>query len=110
MEPMIRGFNHALHRASSVGAKTKSGARVVQNVARRDARHHMNKKRFGQGQLDKLSKSYDAIRGREQELIDAHGSAQSTGGTSGNPYNGIHPDNVNRKKYLRAARRAFGDV
>lgn len=35
----------------------------------------------------------DAIRGREQQLIDMHGGAKSQGGTSGNAINGISPNN-----------------
>ena len=45
----------------------------------------------------------DAIRGREQQLIDLNGGAKSKGGTSGNKINGISDINPNKKKYLDAA-------
>jgi hypothetical protein len=45
---------------------------------------------FGPAVLDKSSLSKDAIRGREQQLVDAHGGAKSMGGTSGNAINGIN--------------------
>ena len=35
-----------------------------QNIARRDAAHHMNEKGFGPAQLDKSSANPHAIRGR----------------------------------------------
>jgi hypothetical protein len=43
-----------------------------------------HKKGFDAPVLDKSSENADAIRGREQQLIDAHGGAKSAGGTSGN--------------------------
>ncbi len=49
----------------------------------------------------------DAIRGREQLLIEQNGGAKSEGGTSGNKINGISPNNKeNRGKYIRACVRA----
>ena len=41
------------------------------NVEKRDKKHHMNEKGFGPAILDKSSTNKDAIRGREQQLIDA---------------------------------------
>lgn len=58
--------------------------------------------------LDKSSANKEAIRGREQELVDAHGGAQSMGGTSGNAINGIRPGNPKRDQYLEASRKEFG--
>jgi hypothetical protein len=52
--------------------------------------------------------AYQAIRGREQNLIDYHGGAKSAGGTSGNPIRGVAEDNPLRGKYMHAARRIFG--
>ncbi|MGG4154295.1 hypothetical protein [Peribacillus muralis] len=49
----------------------------------------MNKAGFGKARFDKSSKNKDAIRGREQLLIEKYGGAQSKGGTSGNKINGI---------------------
>lgn len=41
-------------------------------------------------------------------LIDTHGGAQSTGGSSGNAINGIGAGNGKRKIYLNAAKKTFG--
>ena len=68
----------------------------------------MNKKGFGPAILDKSSSNKNAIRGREQQLIDKHGGAKSMGGTSGNAVNGISKKNKNRQKYLDTARKEFG--
>lgn len=81
-----------------------------QNVARRDANHHMNDKGFGPAKLDMSSSNKDAIRGREQELIEKHGGAQSQGGISGNSINGISENNKKRQKYLDAADKEFGKI
>lgn len=77
-------------------------------VANRDRNHHMNEKGFEKAQLDRYSTSYDAIRGREQYLIDLNGGAKSQGGTSGNAINGISPTNTNKQKYEEASRKEFG--
>lgn len=50
----------------------------------------------------------NAIRGREQYLIDRYGGAQSQGGTSGNAINGISPNNKKIDIYLEATRKEFG--
>jgi hypothetical protein len=67
----------------------------------------MDDKGFGKADLDKSSSNPDAIRGREQQLIDANGGAQSTGGTSGNAINGVGPNNPNATKYEAAANKEF---
>jgi hypothetical protein len=56
----------------------------------------MNERGFGPAVLDKTSTDMAAIRGREQQMIDAAGGAQSQGGTSANTFNGISPNNGNR--------------
>lgn len=48
-------------------------------------------KGYGPAVLDKFSENAIAIRGREPQLIDYYGGAQSVGGTSGNAMNGISP-------------------
>jgi hypothetical protein len=78
-----------------------------ENVARRDAGHHMNEKGFGPAELDETSPNPLAIRGREQQLIERNGGAQSMGGTSGNAINGISPKNPRREQYLQAADEEF---
>lgn len=52
--------------------------------------------------------AYFAIRGREQQLIDFHGGAQSVGGTSRNKINGISDWNPNRPTYIEKAIQYFG--
>ncbi|WP_394257125.1 hypothetical protein [Vibrio harveyi] len=59
--------------------------------------------------LDVSSTSKAAIRGREQQLIEANGGAQSIGGTSGNAINGISPKKTNRETYINEANKEFGN-
>jgi hypothetical protein len=69
----------------------------------------MNEKGYGEAELDKSSSNPDAIRGREQQLIEANGGAQSQpGGTSGNAINGISDSNPNKETYMNAAEGEFG--
>jgi RHS repeat-associated protein len=77
------------------------------NIAKRDKDHHKNKDGFGPAVLDKSSSNPAAIRGREQQLIEANGGARSAGGTSGNKINGVSPSNENRQSYLDAANEEF---
>lgn len=64
---------------------------------------------FEEAVLDMTSTNKDAIRGREQQLIEIHGGAKSTGGTSGNAINGISPNNPNKDKYINASIEEFGE-
>jgi RHS repeat-associated protein len=75
-----------------------------QNVKNRDSNHHMNKEGFGPAKLDKSSTNKDAIRGREQQLINQNGGAKSQGGSSGNKINGISPNNSKIDTYLNATK------
>ncbi len=70
----------------------------------------MNSKGFGPAQLDKSSPNKGAIRGREQQMIDAHGGSKSQGGSSGNSINGISPSNPNRGSYMNEASSEFGGM
>ncbi len=63
---------------------------------------------FGPPVIDKYSTEYDPIRGREQQLIDYYGGAQSVGGTSANRINGVSDFNLARPIYLSASVAAFG--
>lgn len=60
---------------------------------RRDSAHHKNEDGYLSAEIDRYSHDYEAMRGREQQLIDFHGGAQSQGGTSGNAINGISQKN-----------------
>ncbi len=77
-------------------------------VANRDRNHHMNEKGFEKAKLDMYSTNPDAIRGREQQLIELNGGAKSQGGSSGNAINGISPTNPKRQRYEDARRKEFG--
>lgn len=90
--------------------RTSGTGTPEQNVARRDAGHHMNEQGYGPAELDKTATDKDAIRGREQQNIDANGGAQSQGGTSGNAINGISPKNPKLQKYIEAAMKLFGAI
>jgi len=57
--------------------RTSGTGTPEENVQLRDrSRHHMNEKGYGEAELDKSSSNPDAIRGREQQLIEANGGAQ----------------------------------
>lgn len=79
-----------------------------QNIIRRDQNHHMNKKGYGQAILDQSSSNPDAIRGQEQFMIEKHGGAQSSGGTSGNAINGVSKNNPRAEEYEAARVKEFG--
>ncbi|HYE27239.1 MAG TPA: RHS repeat-associated core domain-containing protein, partial [Allosphingosinicella sp.] len=74
----------------------------------RECGHHMNQRGFGPARLDRMTKSYFAIRGREQQLINHFGGAKSSGGSSGNRINGISVYNPLRSSYLSSSTSAFG--
>ncbi len=80
----------------------------AQNIARRDAGHHMSARGFGPARLDRSSTNPRAIRGREQQMIEKNGGAQSQGGTSGNRINGISDRNPNGPACRAAAEKEFG--
>lgn len=81
-----------------------------QNVARRDRNHHMNAKGYGPAKLDVSSDNYNAIRGREENLINKHGGAIKHGGSSGNEIRGIGENNKNKGLYLEEAKKEFGEL
>jgi hypothetical protein len=87
--------------------RTSGTGTPAQNIARRDASHHMNAQGYGPARLDKSSTNRDAIRGREQQLIDKNGGAQSHGGTSGNRINGIGQKNPDHEHHMTEAEKAF---
>ncbi|MEQ1591028.1 MAG: RHS repeat-associated core domain-containing protein [Thiobacillaceae bacterium] len=89
--------------------RTSGCGTAFENVAKRDSNHHMNDKGYDPAQLDKSSASKDAIRGREQKMIEANGGARSSGGSSGNAINGITHNNPNANRYREAAKREFGN-
>ena len=74
----------------------------------RECGHHMTQRGFGPAQLDRMSKEYGVIRGREQQLINHFGGARSMGGTSGNSINGISVYNPLRAYFLKVSTLSFG--
>lgn len=90
--------------------RTSGTGTPEQNVLARDTNHHMNDKGFGPAKLDQTSSNPASIRGREQQLIDSFGGAQSTGGTSGNAINGISSTNTNKDFYIGESIKEFGNL
>jgi RHS repeat-associated protein len=88
--------------------RTSGTGTPQKNVQNRDKSHHMNDKGYGPAKLDKSSPNKDAIRGREQQLIDANGGAKSQDGKSGNAINGVGPNNKKAEQYRNAAKKEFG--
>ena len=88
--------------------RTSGNGTPEQNVAARDQNHHMNEQGYGDAELDQSSTNSAAIRGREQQLIEANGGAQSQGGASGNAINGVSPNNPNAEVYRGASENEFG--
>jgi len=69
----------------------------------------LNAEGFLPGVLDRSSTNYNAIRGREQQVLVVNGGARSSGGTSRNMINGISPINPRGPfQYLPAATAEFG--
>ena len=71
---------------------------------------HLNAEGFSLPQVDQSSTNYSAIRGREQQLIDLNGGAQSVGGTARNLINGISNINPFRPLYIFEATKEFGPL
>lgn len=88
--------------------RTSGTGEPEDNVARRDASHHMNAKGFGPAQLMYSSSNPDAIRGQEQIMIENYGGARRSGGASGNEINGVSARNSRIEEYREAARVGFG--
>ncbi len=84
--------------------RTSGYGNTRENVARRDANHHRNKDGFGPSIPDKTSHNKDAIRGREQQLIEKH----RRDGNAADQINGISPKNPRREHYLNEAKKEFG--
>lgn len=81
-------------------------------VRRRDYNHHRNPEGYLPAILDRWSKNYQAIRGREQQIIDLFGGAWSDVGVentqSGNKIRAISITNFNLQVYLIQATSLFG--
>ncbi len=75
-------------------------------MRKRDSSHHKNKDAFDIGVIDQISFDGDAIRGREQNLIDSAKAKE----ICGNARNSISPRNKKSKRYLKAALKTFGTI
>jgi hypothetical protein len=96
-KPSLKGGPPYVGRTSGKGTP-------AQNVARRDANHHMTKKGYGKAILDRTAKKPEPIRGREELLIKKNGGAKSQGGTSANEISGISATNPRKAEYIEAAK------
>lgn len=77
------------------------------NIKKRDANHHMNSQWYWPAKLDKSSSNKDAIRWREQELIDINWWPKSKWWFSWNAINGISDKNKKRDHYLNESKKEF---
>jgi hypothetical protein len=77
---------------------------------KRDSSHHKNEEGFDRASLDVVSYDSDAVRGREQDLIEYYGGAQSEDGESGNIINGISKRNKKSNEYREASKKLFGKM
>lgn len=92
------------------GKTSGKGAPEKQVANRIRGRDHQAKtaEGYGPAKVDKNSSNPDAIRGREQQLIEQNGGARSQGGTSGNAINGVSPTNPKGPGYRAACAKEFG--
>ena len=80
-------------------------------VDSRDASHTLLRSEdYGNAILDKVSTSYAAIRGREQQLVDYYGGAQRDGGTSRNKIRAVGRRNPLRAIYNTMATIRWGGL
>jgi hypothetical protein len=108
-------------RTRGYGEMTKTNAEKY--IRMRDYSHHKNDEGFEGAVYDNMSRSYDAIRGREQQMIDFHGGAiqdrdyrrGTQPGSSGNDRRGVAPgrtpkERLKARRYHEAANNAFGEM
>jgi len=81
-------------------------ANLQKVLRKRDNSHQKNKDGYGFAEIDNASENSDAIRGREDMLIE-YNKAQNK---SGNKYRGISLRNKRRTRYLQAAIAVFGTL
>ena len=82
--------------------KTSGYGTPLENVAQRDYGHEYNDLGYGPAQLDQSSTNEDAIKGREQMLIDYFDSQGISGNYEKNPVV------TNREYYIQQAINEFG--
>jgi hypothetical protein len=82
-------------------------------IASRAESHPDRLNGFGPPRLDRVGLGFDgipAIRGREQQLIDFHGGAQSDGGSSANVIRGVAKANPRGRYYWGKSNEQFGPL
>ena len=86
----------------------RTGGRMdpLSNILERNRTSELNSQGFSPPDPDRSSESYSAIRGREQQLIDAYGSIGSP--RIANRINGISPFNTLGPHYNYRAEQEFG--
>lgn len=84
--------------------RTSGTGTPAQNIQRRDASHPWTRKGYGPAVLERSSPTKDAIRGREQTLIENNRQA----GKAAEQINGISPRNPKREQYMNASKKEFG--
>jgi RHS repeat-associated protein len=88
-----------------------SQAEVLAATQRRESQHSiLNSEDYEPAIVDKVSLTKAAIRGREQQMIDFNGGAQSEGGSSRNKIRGVSRTNKKRHIYQSAAKAEFGSL
>lgn len=99
-------------QTGTVNSGRTSGTTTAEKqvATRTSAKDHKAKtaQGYGPAKVDKNSQNSDAIRGREQQLIDKSGGAQSKGGTSGNKIPGVSDKNPKKDQYTQACNKEFG--
>jgi len=75
---------------------------ATENLDKRKAGHHRN---LGDLQLDQVTDSYPAIRGREQQVLESLRKQ----GLASDQINGVGPRNKKKDFYMDAAKKAFGE-
>lgn len=83
---------------------------IMKNLDQSDRHRRYTREGFGPFEVDQVSSSKEAIRGREQQLIDFYGGAQSVGGTARNEINSVSDFNLRGLIYNPAATEKFGNL
>ncbi len=108
-----------------VGRTSGEGDPRAIMAARDGPSHHMTERGYGPAELDRSAPAtlpyasrhadpgYQAVRGREQQMIDSFGGAASdrpAATLSGNAIRGVAADNPFGRTYHDAATRTFGEA
>ncbi|MBK7907040.1 MAG: hypothetical protein IPJ78_10830 [Gemmatimonadetes bacterium] len=116
----INDFKYVTYTRTNVGTgevysgRTSGFGDPQSLVSSRAAGHPARLAGFGPALVDRVApgtaQGYAAIRGREQQLIDAHGGARSDGGSSANLIRGVSAVNPLAGGFNAAALMMFGPV